>query len=452
MARLFPGSTGGSPVTGITPLTAVCFGDANGAATTPNGACSGTLAFNGATALQDCVNYTNSTGGGGIWLAPGDYSGDDSPITINEQLLRIVGMGPANENSPAGVKIIGTIELDASDSRCALTLEDLTGTATVTDLGTGGELVLRNAQCGQVSLTGAVSSEGGTCNGTVQCAGFNLFKSTFVDTFTSTQGIARDCTFLGAVSLANGLTTLRGGSALAITLNTGANLDVEGTVLGGNIVLTPTAGRSRFVNCPITHTIDCTDGPTNALPAYFEGCTISVAGGPINSGTSSQSVVLENCNFTGSTATPLLATNGFIGIDSTTELRALIEGYSFDPGIVLVAVDMAQGGNAAMATAAGVAYALDFTGPTRFIIPRSILTVDITIDIAITGGKALQKFYIDHWNTGHTIEVTTDAGVTILVPDAGTMVSGEGERLMFQIDQDNTTVTFISREIICKVA
>jgi hypothetical protein len=365
-----PPGGGGS----TTPLTNALVCDADGTATTPTGAYSGDKAFNGPAALQNAID--SLIGGGGIALAPGDYSGDDVPVEIAEKTIRFSSLGITAGLAGTVAAISGNIALDASDAQCLAQFDDVQLAAELTDGGTGADVALNGTlSSGNISITGSLAIRNGAI-----AAG--VLQGNAVS--------ALDSEVFGALTVLGALTASGSSFASAVTC-TGA-------------------GESVVRACAFS-------APTQFDTVKGFDSTFGV----LAAGTSPHQVQLHNCLVTSQVSQDC-------DLDGQTEKRSLAAGCKFLGR--MLALDVGQGGDAVSLTGDE---STDFSAETRRVACPGVLVAPATLTLGVTGAKPGQCFYVDQWDTAFTIDVKF--GVTSIGPGGAPIpvaTAGHGIRYVFQ--------------------
>lgn len=407
--RPYTSGGGGS----ITPLTGVAVADQNGTALTPDGSFSGDKAFNGLNALQDCVDALAGTAGGGIWLAPGDYSGDDAPVELIDISVTINGLGFSGAAAdPPAARLDGSIVLTSTDASADLGLVSVVQGCTIDDGGSGGNVSMRRCNgVGSIDIAGTLSVIDCFMQGPLAAAVLDITDCQVNGVPTVGTLNANNCDFASAVTCTG---CALNGCTFESTFGSSGTINADGCTFlsdatqGG--VGTSTVRDSTFV------------GNTQFDKVIAYDSTFQVVAG----GTDPRSMQFYNCVITSQVNSPC-------AVDAATERESLLVGCVFAASIG--ALSIGQGGDA---LAISESESHDFTAETRLVVCPGTLAGDIAINIEATGGKNLQKFFIDNWSQAHTITVTTNGGDDLLVTIAP-QVAG-GARYTFGITEGDVSV------------
>lgn len=438
----------------VTPLTAALVGDRNGAATTPTGAYSGDKAFNGATALTAAVAALAATNGGGIELAPGTYP--CPPLVIAEQTLAIRGLGPPSGVTGSAVVLTGNIELNASDAQCALTLEDLTSGAGISDSGTGADVTVNRASSAAINITGSLTATQATIDGPSLANATDCERTAFTSDFVAV-GASKflQCTFAGTFDC-------QGTQIAGCKFNNGAHVEAVSrlsdsviqsgqfrvddaavlenlAVLDGNathLLLAPVSTTSEVNGCQFGGGVQFGEGAFNVRGTSFAHAIAQTSNGILR---------MWDCTFD-TTAGLFSIASAHLFMNAATELAALLAGL--DVEVTIHALDSSQGGDAVFISDNDTT--VDCTAETRAYLGQQVLGANHTYTLNTTGNVGdTQTYTIDSYNrTAHTLTIKDDAAATIAT--LGTVAAGEGLRYTFGISQTTHKFVLVSIAKITK--
>lgn len=412
-----PETAGGS----VTPLTAALVGDSNGTATTPTGAYSGDKAYKGVGALPALIAALAPTGGGGIELAPGSYSGVDAPLAIQEQVLTIRGLGAPGQ-PPTGVRIFGNITLNASDAQCSLTVQDLACGADVDDGGTGADFhVVRGSASGAVTITGSYSADSAPCGAVTASAATCTGASFDGANHYLGASLINACTYTAGLHL-------EGGGRLLNTNIDAGQLQINAPFVmmtcevnsASDTCLLLATGASRVNNSAFLGVVQFGDGTYDVRGSIFAKTIATTANGVLK---------MYDCVYdTGGGAFTVASAHLFL--DSESELNMLLAGV--DVEVTIHALDLGQGGDAVFVSDNNAT--VDYAAETRGYLGQNVLTAGRTFKINGAGAADDNKeWWIDNYNrTGNDLTVTDEADATIAT--LSQVAVGTGERWVFGVD------------------
>lgn len=460
-----------------TPLTLVAYVDA-AAAAGGNGFNSLTQAFNTA---QDAFD----AGYRSLYFAPGTYA--DLAITGDDNVLLcgLVQPGKQGQNQVLLSSITiakGGGDVCLQNLSCAdvtdtslvpivLTLVDasmsggITGTNTVLRTGTETEtqsagfrpnvisgdvacaaadlsytLITGTLGCstlsaqfcsiGAATASGAATLRNCSANGAFTGTALTISDSTVAGALTLTGACdGQDSTLSGAVDI-TGATTFRNVRALDAFHGHAAGTLAQSSFAGAFQL----DGNAAVVRCTFDSAADTTlflgAGVSAANDSSFAG-VVQCNGSLFNlfdcdyakTITATTGLTLRQCRPTG--ATPDLQSNA-LSLDSETERSVLAAGCNISSAIR--ALSLGQGGRASLLS---VTASVDFSAALRAVATRGALGADIVLTINEASGVATEPFFVDCWQSVHTVTVKDSAAATLVVCPAQT--AGTGARYTFGI-------------------
>lgn len=447
-----PGPCNGTSGGSITPLTAALVGDDSGTADAPTGAYSGDKAFNGPDSLQNLVDALGPTNGGGIALAPGTYSGDDTPLIIAEKTVRITGLGIPNGTVGSFVQILGIISLNASDSSCALMLETLSSSAEISDAGTGADVSVIRAHSGPITITGALNAVDASIDDDVTANICTVENSLLQESFTAlgscravgsifagpvdlqTSGDVDNCRFIDDLRVRAAPRMAGIVVAGQLRVDTGGTIDNSDITSSADtcLLLAGADETLKVTGTKFVGSVQFGDGNFEMGECTFAKALATTADGVLR---------LTNASYDVSGGAFSIA-SAHLEMDATSELRAHVDGL--DISVAIHALSLGQGGNSSFFETTATYTFTDTPGDIARVHTFTSIAAGQVLTLDPTGALGKGGFYFDMWAQDNPVQVKV--GATNIGPNGGDpipiVLPGHGVRHLFQASDDSSTVSY----------